>query len=261
MSMKLAAPSYLNRLLRTIENAGKGKSVLNVGCGDGEYDIRLGGRFGNSVGIDIDRNDIYKASGRAAKSSFALADGCAMPFMDSSFEKVVCVDVIEHVRDDAGLLGELSRVVKRGGEVVLTFPNRSFPFTYDPVNAVLGSVSKAGTHLPIGIWGFGHLRIYGMGEIRALLEKNGFSVVKTEYLNHYLSGLLENYMSTILSGFLKSPSGRNRVGAGKGGKGSARGSHLSGLFSWLAGRIIDADERLFGASKTSIGILVKAVKR
>jgi SAM-dependent methyltransferase len=54
----------------------------------------------------------------------ALADGRELPFPDASFDHAYSISVIEHIGDDGDFkaLGELARVVRPGGRIVLTFP-------------------------------------------------------------------------------------------------------------------------------------------
>ena len=56
--------------------------------------------------------------------SFVYVDMTArFPFADQSFDTVVCLEGIEHVLDPHGLMGELFRVCKVGGRVIVSTPN------------------------------------------------------------------------------------------------------------------------------------------
>ena len=48
-----------------------------------------------------------------------------MPFPDASFDRALCLDVLEHLafEDQAGALGELFRVLAPGGELLVSVPN------------------------------------------------------------------------------------------------------------------------------------------
>ena len=52
-----------------------------------------------------------------------------LPFGSDSFDTVVCIGVLMHVRDDRNALAELVRVVKPGGRILLTFHNRLNPLS------------------------------------------------------------------------------------------------------------------------------------
>lgn len=87
-------------------------SILEVGCAEGrvlkgvaEY---LGSRF--AVGIDISPRFIQFATKCFPDISFCLFDGEKLPFLDKSFDVVLCSDVLEHIVDLEQFLGELRRV-------------------------------------------------------------------------------------------------------------------------------------------------------
>ena len=88
-----------------------------------------------------------------------------------------------------------SRVLKKGGSLIVSVPNERYPWTYDPINFI--SERLFGRHASIGIWGFGHVRLYSRERIQKMLEKGGVRVSGVEHLNHYLAGFFENYISTM----------------------------------------------------------------
>jgi SAM-dependent methyltransferase len=57
------------------------------------------------------------------------ADACSVPFVSESFDAVVSANLLEHVADDGAALGEIYRLLKRGGRAVLVVPRG--PGTYD----------------------------------------------------------------------------------------------------------------------------------
>jgi SAM-dependent methyltransferase len=104
--------------------------VLDVGCGpDPGAGTLLGGRAGTTVvAVDIGLGTVRLARAKAALSGVPLlcvvADAERLPFRPGAFDAVVCDDTIEHLPDDAAGAAELSRVVRRGGRVVIATPNR-----------------------------------------------------------------------------------------------------------------------------------------
>jgi SAM-dependent methyltransferase len=51
-----------------------------------------------------------------------FADGTRLPFRDASMDAIVCLEVIEHVRDPEQLLAEIHRVLKPGGRALMSMP-------------------------------------------------------------------------------------------------------------------------------------------
>jgi SAM-dependent methyltransferase len=91
-----------------------GTRVLDAGCGEGvlveEYASRLA-----IEGVD----DNY-ASAHVKRASIL-----ALPASDAHYDRVLCLDVLEHLQyaDQARALAELHRVLKPGGELLVTVPN------------------------------------------------------------------------------------------------------------------------------------------
>ena len=57
-----------------------------------------------------------------AKNPDICADAANLPFLEDSFDVVVCSEVLEHVMDPVPVLAEISRVLRRGGEGLITCP-------------------------------------------------------------------------------------------------------------------------------------------
>ena len=102
--------------------------IVEVGSGEGYGTNLLSESAARVVGLDIDEATVEHASEKYAsdKVRFALYDGSAIPFADDSFDLAVSFQVIEHIRDDAGHVAEICRILKPGGILVLTTPNRNY---------------------------------------------------------------------------------------------------------------------------------------
>jgi SAM-dependent methyltransferase len=91
-------------------------SVLDLGCGAGDSVVQF--RNVNPdvrwVGVDVEASPEV-ASRRRTDAEFVTFDGVHLPFGDASFDAVYCKQVLEHVREPGPLLGEVARVLQRGG--------------------------------------------------------------------------------------------------------------------------------------------------
>jgi SAM-dependent methyltransferase len=97
----------------------EGARILDAGCGSGRVLDELA-RFGDATGIDLSPSAV--ASAWARGHSVARAPVEELPFADSTFDLVTCLDVIEHTPDDHRALRELIRVTRPGGHLLLTAP-------------------------------------------------------------------------------------------------------------------------------------------
>ena len=98
----------------------EGKRVLDFGCMDGIFTLRLQHLGGEAVGYDISPAAIAQAKtfrGAAARPVFTT-----VPPGPGQFDRIYCNEVLEHVENDSGLIGELVGYLASGGSVVGTTP-------------------------------------------------------------------------------------------------------------------------------------------
>jgi ubiquinone/menaquinone biosynthesis C-methylase UbiE len=106
--------------------AVEGKDVLDAGCGLGYgLDIFAAAGAAKLTGVDIDEQAVAQARSRFAAfaDSFLRADLCALALPDSSFDVVVCFETIQQVSDGERALGELRRVLRPGGVLLISSPS------------------------------------------------------------------------------------------------------------------------------------------
>ena len=101
-----------------------GKRVLEVGCGNGfllPFLSELGAEF---VGIDIAHTALAQVPKQNGSNGHAvLADAGRLPFANSSFDILICMEVLEHSTDPELLVSECFRVIRPSGKVVFSCPN------------------------------------------------------------------------------------------------------------------------------------------
>ena len=99
-------------------------SILDVGCGKGwvakEYLTQ--GKTVISLDVSITNPAILNKLYPSQKHFAVTADSFHLPFSDDSFDCVIASEIIEHVFDPAGFVKELFRVVKKGGNLIITTP-------------------------------------------------------------------------------------------------------------------------------------------
>lgn len=97
-----------------------GIEILDAGCGSGRNMVDLS-RLGSVTGIELSEASVEVARSRGV-GHVVQGSVTELPFDDDSFDLAVCLDVIEHLDDDAAALRELRRVIRSGGTLLVTVP-------------------------------------------------------------------------------------------------------------------------------------------
>lgn len=181
-------------------NPQMGDRILEVGCGDGFYLhilSTLNKKF-KLAGVDYDKNALKSAQFNLMGRKIQLKQGNLMEkidFKNAAFDTVIMSEVAEHLPNDVTGLKEVYRVLKKGGKLVLTVPNHNYPLFWDPVNWVSERLLKK--HVKKGFWAGiwnQHVRLYKQSQIKKVVEKAGFSVVKVESLTWWCLPFNHNLM-------------------------------------------------------------------
>ncbi|MCS7091846.1 MAG: methyltransferase domain-containing protein, partial [Patescibacteria group bacterium] len=156
------------------------------------------------VGLDIDKNALKSAKRNLSGRKVQLLHGDVLkklPFQDSSFDKIIMSEVCEHLEDDVKGLKEAKRLLKKGGIIVVTVPNKNYPFFWDPVNWILQHFF--GTHIKEGFWAGiwnQHLRLYTPEELAKVIEKSGLKILKLQSLTYWCLPFNHNLMHLAARG-------------------------------------------------------------
>jgi SAM-dependent methyltransferase len=136
-----------------------GRTVLEVGCGEG-YGTELLARTAQRVlGIDYDALTTAHARATYRTPWFARANLAALPVPSGSVDVVATLQVIEHVWNHGEFVRECLRVLRPGGLFLVTTPNR---LTFSP-----------GRDAPINPF---HTKEFTASELAGLVASNGFAV-------------------------------------------------------------------------------------
>ncbi|MGQ0815544.1 MAG: class I SAM-dependent methyltransferase [Gemmatimonadota bacterium] len=159
----------------------KGRRLLDVGCGMGTFALEAATRGATAVGLDLAPAGIAAAQ-RVAKAesvdsaSFILADAAALPFRGGSEDIVIAADFTEHLDDHtlARVLGELARVTRVGGSLVIYTPESSHIFERLRDRGILLEQEPS------------HIGIRSAGELARAAQQAGFAVERIRYLPSHL---------------------------------------------------------------------------
>ncbi len=160
---------------------GEGSHVLDVGCGSGRH-VTAAYRLPRAsvVGLDPALAELRTARERlrlhdrlgehgGGRWSLCAADGLHLPFGERRFDLAICAEVLEHVPSPVQAVGEILRVLKPGGHLVVSVPRR-WP------ERICWALSSDYAGAPGG-----HIRIFTQSELITLLKRAGASRWRTHH--------------------------------------------------------------------------------
>lgn len=139
--------------------------ILEIGAGIGNFTKPLSQK-GRVTAIDIERK--YTASLNKSFKSVQVGYGDIEKgnyfFKDRKFDTIVCLNVLEHVKDDRKALKNMKRLLAEGGRLVLLIPAHHILFSkFDKI--------------------LGHYRRYSKTELGKILENLRFTICDLRYIN------------------------------------------------------------------------------
>lgn len=159
-------------------------SLVDVGCGNGWLAInctRLGYR---ALGLGWDGPDLAKAKDRAgmfgSDARFEVQDVrtlSARQDLKGSFDIATCLETIEHVLDDAGVMVSLANILRPGGRLILTTPNEAY-IPIDARDSGPFSVVEDGGHVRKG---------YTAERLRLLAVEAGLEITEIGFCSPWYS--------------------------------------------------------------------------
>jgi len=149
-------------------------TVLDCGCGDGYLSVLSAQKTKKVVSLDFSLKRLEKFSQKALENKIERigADSCLLPFKTGSFDLVLVSELLEHVQEDELMLSEIYRVLKVGGQFVISVPYKEM---------VNSDVCPNCHHQ---FYRHGHLRSYDKPFLKEQLMKAGFNHVSFRSCNN-----------------------------------------------------------------------------
>ncbi len=142
-----------------------GGKILEVGCGIGNFTRKLSD-FGEVYAIDINKEYVGKKnrSSEVARIGYGDIESGKYFFNKKTFDCIVCLNVLEHIKDDERALKNIKSLLNSNGVLILLIPTHKFLY---------GEIDKK----------LGHYRRYEKKNLLKKLNRIGFRVLSTRRLN------------------------------------------------------------------------------
>jgi SAM-dependent methyltransferase len=144
-----------------------GATVLEAGCGEGYGAGLIAAVAGRVLALDYDQPATAHVARHYPEVAVARANLAYLPVRSSTVDIVANFQVIEHLWDQAGFLAECHRVLRPGGKLLVTTPNR---ITFTP-----------SSDTPLNPY---HTRELSSAELNELLREAGFTTERLHGLHH-----------------------------------------------------------------------------
>lgn len=188
----------LKRFLEILENVNG--RLLEVGCGTGMF-IRSIKHY--RPDLDVYGCDISKTATAIAKKNkkynihYNVGEASALPYKDKSFDIVVMMDVLEHLRDVEGPIKEAKRVLKVGGIFHLLVPCEVNKFTLHWLMWKL----KMGHNLKRKY--AGHIQRLSKQDIHYFIKDEQFKIIEETFSFHFLGQIYDIFFDYLPRKFQK----------------------------------------------------------
>ncbi|MEK6896287.1 MAG: class I SAM-dependent methyltransferase [Nanoarchaeota archaeon] len=162
----------------------KKQRILHIGVSNiPDIEKLVENTVAESVTVDIDKEKIEKARSHVTKARI-LEDDIMRPakLKKGHFDVVVMLEVLEHLKDDVGALNTIHRLLKKGGHLIISVPNKDLRHVINPVKY------------------FEHERHYSNEDIIEKLRGAGFGIEHFNVVESF--SLLANLYLHIIMKFL-----------------------------------------------------------
>jgi SAM-dependent methyltransferase len=205
---------HYSKLMRFVPDLGDKKNILEIGVGFGYIAVMARRIFGGNVTATehpsrkaLMKNRIFLGKMKKEHIKFVPMDILKkFKFRNESFDLVFFSEILEHLAPTPDIIshvfGELRRITKKGGYLVLTTPNAA------TLDARWRSLRGRGVQ-PFPVQNktddtYEHIRVYCMNEVEIMMRKFGFEIVKTGHSNYYNGKFSSDLRRKILSFILPS---------------------------------------------------------
>lgn len=119
-----ASRARLDALVRLAEKLASGRTLLNIGCGDGYLEQAARRKNWTVISVDPDATSVERLKAVGVDARCGLIE--ALPVQTHSVDVVICTEVFEHLAPEAleSGLDQIRRVLKPGALLIGTVPYR-----------------------------------------------------------------------------------------------------------------------------------------
>lgn len=142
-------------------------SILEIGCGIGNFTDKLT-KYNDVYAIDIEKHYIHTVKKQHEQSRLHIGEGNIETgkyfFRKKTFNTQICLNVLEHIRNDTKALRNMHSLLSPGGHLILLVPAHQYLY---------GEIDHA----------IGHYRRYSLSSLVTKMQKLGFNIIQSRNIN------------------------------------------------------------------------------
>jgi len=146
-----------------------GKKVLDFGCGNGGFLIRIRDKVKSLMGVDLEK----ALSGHFGNQAIPFADN--LDQINEKYDVITLFHVLEHLTDPSAMLKELKTFLKPGGQIIIEVPN---------ANDALLTLYDSEAFRNFTYWSF-HLFIFNAETLKLIFNRIGATTAYIKHIQRY----------------------------------------------------------------------------
>ncbi|MEM4271002.1 MAG: class I SAM-dependent methyltransferase [Candidatus Pacearchaeota archaeon] len=152
------------------------RNVLDVGCASGWFLNEIFRKFPKAkyTGIDPYKEAIAYGKKNYKKLNLVVADGHKIPFPNSTFDLIICCEVLEHVTNPEKVVKEIKRVLTPNGTALIEM---------DSGNILFKIAWYWWTNIRKGVWQHAHLHSFNAKKLEKTIKRGGLIIIKKKVFN------------------------------------------------------------------------------
>ncbi|MHB8053748.1 MAG: class I SAM-dependent methyltransferase [Candidatus Aminicenantales bacterium] len=171
-----------------------GDGCLDLGCAQGILSWFLRKKGGKWAHTDLDFENL-KTSRDLLGGGLAQIGVPDLPFKNEAFDKLFCLDFLEHVDDDRRTAAEIARVLKPRGAMLLVVPRTGRFILMQKIRPAVG----------LKLEFYGHKREgYTLDQLRTLLGGAGLRITRHTFYSRFFTEFLEMILNALYVNFFSS---------------------------------------------------------
>jgi SAM-dependent methyltransferase len=157
----------------------EGLRCLDLGGDNGVVSLLLRERGGSWASADLDARTVDSIR-QLVGTDVVRCDGAHLPFPDAAFDRVVIVDMLEHVSDDRAFVAEVRRVLRPAGRLLVNVPHLKPHSVLNRLRHAAGLTDEKHGHLRPG---------YSVASLRQVLAPHFMLVRHATYSRFFSEGV------------------------------------------------------------------------